>query len=88
MGLFSDKDKLGEHQVHDAYKDPNSSGSDDGSNGHHAANVDELERVHTFERVGTHAEYYEKGGLRTEGDGVDHQGSHHHVSTLIAVAHV
>lgn len=33
----------------------------------------ELERIHTFERVGTHAAYYEKGGLRTEGDGLDHK---------------
>ena len=33
----------------------------------------ELERIHTFERVGTHAAYYEKGGLRTEGDGQDHK---------------
>lgn len=32
----------------------------------------ELERIHTFERVGTHAQYYEKDGLRTEGDGMDH----------------
>lgn len=35
--------------------------------------VAELERIHTFERVGTHAAYYEKDGLRTMGDGMDHQ---------------
>lgn len=39
--------------------------------------AEELERIHTFERVGTNAQYYEKGGLRTEGDGVDHDGAHH-----------
>lgn len=44
---------------------------------------EDLERIHTFERVGTHAEYYEKGGLRTEGDGVNHDGSHHKVRTIL-----
>lgn len=40
---------------------------------------DDLERIHTMERVGTHAQYYEKGGLRTEGDGVNHDGAAHKV---------
>lgn len=38
--------------------------------------VADLETIHTFERVGTHAQYYEKEGLRTEGDGIDHIGQH------------
>lgn len=81
MGLFSNKEKSEEHApAHDAYKETNSSSSDDGVNSKHASGVDELDRIHTFERVGTHAEYYEKDGLRTEGDGVDHVGAHHKVS--------
>lgn len=40
---------------------------------------EDLETVHTNERVGSHENYYEKGGLRTEGDGQDHVGSHHKV---------
>lgn len=44
---------------------------------------EDLERIHTLERVGTHAQYYEKGGLRTEGDGVDHDGSHHKVGIAL-----
>lgn len=40
----------------------------------------DVERINTLERAGTNAEYYEKGGLRTEGDGVDHDGTHHKVS--------
>jgi len=39
----------------------------------------DLEKIHTLERVGTHAQYYEKGGLRTEGDGVNHDGTTHRV---------
>ena len=39
----------------------------------------DLEKIHTIERVGTHAQYYEKDGLRTEGDGVNHDGTEHRV---------
>ncbi|KAB8336981.1 hypothetical protein FH972_021285 [Carpinus fangiana] len=41
---------------------------------------EDLETVHTNERVGSHENYYEKGGLRTEGDGLDHVGAHQKVS--------
>ena len=34
--------------------------------------MDHVEHVHTNERVPGHENYYEKGGLRTQGDGVDH----------------
>ncbi len=40
------------------------------------------EAIHTNERVGTHENYYEKDGLRTEGDGVDHLGVHHKVGPV------
>ena len=48
-------------------------GAADGGDISEAEHQAELERIHTFERVGTHAAYYEKGGLRTEGDGQDHK---------------
>jgi hypothetical protein len=34
--------------------------------------VDHVEQVHTNERVPGHTNYYEKDGLRTYGDGEDH----------------
>lgn len=40
---------------------------------------EDLETIHTNERVGSHTNYYEKDGLRTEGDGEDHVGAHHKV---------
>lgn len=45
-----------------------------------------LEPIYTNERVGSHENYYEKGGLRTEGDGEDHVGVHQKVRlyTLLA----
>lgn len=33
---------------------------------------DHVEQIHTNERVSSHAQYYEKNGLRTYGDGIDH----------------
>lgn len=48
-------------------------GKGDGDTISEKERVAELERIHTFERVGTHAAYYEKDGLRTMGDGMDHQ---------------
>jgi hypothetical protein len=33
---------------------------------------DRVEHIHTNERVPGHANYYEKNGLRTYGDGEDH----------------
>ena len=33
---------------------------------------DHVEQIHTNERVSSHAQYYEKDGLRTYGDGEDH----------------
>lgn len=41
--------------------------------------TEELETIHTNERIGSHENYYEKGGLRTEGDGLDHVGAHQKV---------
>ena len=32
-----------------------------------------VEQIHTNERVPGHDNYYEKDGLRTEGDGMDHE---------------
>ena len=34
--------------------------------------VDQVEQIHTNERVPGHTNYYEKDGLRTDGDGLDH----------------
>lgn len=55
--------------------------SSEGSNGspHDKDRQEELETIHTNERVGSHTNYYEKDGLRTEGDGEDHVGAHHKV---------
>lgn len=68
-------------QFHDA-----SNGEDRQSEGSSHDNKEkespeELERIHTYERVGSHTNYYEKGGLRTEGDGEDHVGNHQKVSS-------
>lgn len=38
----------------------------------HAGSKDHIEHVKTNERVPGHTNYYEKDGLRTYGDGVDH----------------
>jgi hypothetical protein len=35
--------------------------------------MDHVEQVHTNERVPGHTNYYEKDGLRTQGDGIDHE---------------
>ena len=32
-----------------------------------------IENIHTNEQVPGHSNYYEKNGLRTAGDGVDHE---------------
>ena len=48
---------------------------------------EELETIHTNERVGSHTNYYEKGGLRTQGDGEDHVGAHHRVSASSGPVH-
>ena len=53
--------------------------SSEGSNGSPKERTEALETIHTNERVGSHENYYEKGGLRTEGDGEDHIGAHHKV---------
>ena len=41
--------------------------------GSKAGGVDHVVRVHTNERVPGHENYYEKDGLRTKGDGIDHE---------------
>jgi hypothetical protein len=35
--------------------------------------MDHVEQIHTNERVPGHSNYYEKDGLRTYGDGEDHE---------------
>jgi hypothetical protein len=35
--------------------------------------MEHVEQVHTNERVPGHPNYYEKDGLRTQGDGIDHE---------------
>jgi len=51
--------------------------------------MNHVETVHTNERVPGH-DYYEKGGLRTYGDGVDHDHepkmSFRRIMSLIAMA--
>lgn len=47
---------------------------------------EELETIHTNERVGSHENYYEKGGLRTEGDGQDHVGTHNKVCDFLHIS--
>lgn len=37
--------------------------------------MEHVEQVHTNELVPGHPNYYEKNGVRTEGDGVDHTES-------------
>ena len=50
----------------------------------------QVEQIHTNERVPGHTNYYEKDGLRTEGDGLDHwqkpQMSFKRLMSLIAMA--
>ena len=41
----------------------------------------QIEDIRTISRVPGNSNYYEKGGLRTEGDGVDH--SHYEPVSLI-----
>ena len=52
--------------------------------------MDHVEQVHTNERVPGHANYYEKDGLRTQGDGVDHDAepkmSFARMMSLVAMA--
>lgn len=69
------------HGNHGTHFNRSSSEGSSGSPGDHKDKVDdnELETIHTNERVGSHTNYYEKGGLRTEGDGEDHIGSHQKV---------
>ena len=38
-----------------------------------AVESQEIETIHTNERVAGHHGYYEKNGLRTYGDGLDHE---------------
>lgn len=80
LGFFGKKDE----------RHASGSSSDDNVETHHAAKggskpgmeyTEDLERIHTMERVGTHAQYYEKDGLRTEGDGLNHDGSKFKVRT-------
>jgi len=53
---------------HDA---ASSDGSNRSPNGEKAT-LEHVEQIHTNERVPGHTNYYEKGGLRTYGDGEDH----------------
>lgn len=46
-------------------------GSNASPNGEKAT-LEHVEQIHTNERVPGHTNYYEKGGLRTYGDGEDH----------------
>lgn len=52
--------------------------------------MEHVEQVHTNERVPGHENYYEKNGLRTQGDGVDHDQpakmSVKRIMSLIAMA--
>lgn len=48
----------------------------------HTYDKADVERINTLERAGTNAQYYEKDGLRTEGDGVDHDGTDFKVSNI------
>lgn len=52
--------------------------------------MDHVERVHTNERVPGHVNYYEKDGLRTQGDGIDHDAeprmSFARMMSLVAMA--
>ncbi|KAL9055720.1 MAG: hypothetical protein Q9162_003356 [Coniocarpon cinnabarinum] len=67
----------GHYAQHNGSHFNRSSSEDNGSpNSKEKIDGEDLETVHTNERVGSHTNYYEKGGLRTEGDGMDHVGSH------------
>ena len=50
----------------------------------------QVEQIHTNERIPGHSNYYEKNGLRTEGDGLDHYAkpkmSTRRLMSLIAMA--
>ncbi len=70
MGLFGKKN---DSQM------PSESDEESGSSATQLEKENQLETLHTNERVGTHVDYFEKGGLRTEGDGQDHVGAHHKV---------
>lgn len=60
--------------------DPSDISTSNAAHSQHGMNHQyDLEKIHTIERVGTHAQYYEKDGLRTEGDGVNHDGAEHRV---------
>ncbi|EXJ84295.1 hypothetical protein A1O3_04962 [Capronia epimyces CBS 606.96] len=52
--------------------DPSVPGSDSGQQEGGVPPVDHVERIKTAEKVEGHPGYYEKDGLRTYGDGVDH----------------
>jgi hypothetical protein len=49
-----------------------------------------VEQIHTNERVPGHTDYYEKDGVRTYGDGIDHDAepkmSFQRMMSLIAMA--
>lgn len=70
----------------DAYGAARTSSDDHHNNSSNSDTLDEkehtLEPIYTNERVGSHENYYEKGGLRTEGDGEDHVGVHQKVRSI------
>jgi len=72
----------------DAYGAARTSSDDHHNNSSNSDTLDEkehtLEPIYTNERVGSHENYYEKGGLRTEGDGEDHVGVHQKVCSIFA----
>lgn len=59
-----------ENDAYHSKREANTSGSDTLSEKDYDAA--QLENIRTIERVGTHKNYYEKDGLRTEGDGQEH----------------
>ena len=71
----------GGHGTH--FNRSSSEGASGSSNNKDKVDDNELETIHTNERVGSHTNYYEKGGLRTEGDGMDHVGAHNKVRTRL-----
>jgi len=52
--------------------DTSSHSSDTGVDAEKGVKGEHVEQIHTNERIPGHPEYYEKNGLRTYGDGVDH----------------
>ena len=52
--------------------------------------MEHVEQIHTNERVPGHTNYYEKDGLRTSGDGEDHDHeppmTFNRIMSLIAMA--